>query len=83
MLQLKSKAIPLHAMDTFGGKGGIAPTHSQPRYQMRLSGQRHAPVELNLREKDPPVPIVQEARWAPEPVWTQRLEEKLFRLCRG
>jgi hypothetical protein len=26
--------------------------------------------------KDPPVPIVQEARWAPEPVWTQRLEEK-------
>jgi hypothetical protein len=26
--------------------------------------------------KGPPVPIVQEARWAPEPVWTQRLEEK-------
>jgi hypothetical protein len=26
----------------------------------------------------PPVPIVQEAGWAPEPVWTQRLEEKLF-----
>jgi hypothetical protein len=25
--------------------------------------------------KGPPVPIVQEARWAPEPVWTQRLEE--------
>jgi hypothetical protein len=24
----------------------------------------------------PPVPIVQEAGWAPEPVWTQRLEEK-------
>jgi hypothetical protein len=23
-----------------------------------------------------PVPIVQEAGWAPEPVWTQRLEEK-------
>jgi hypothetical protein len=27
-------------------------------------------------EKEPPVPIVQEAGWAPEPVWTQRLEEK-------
>jgi hypothetical protein len=27
--------------------------------------------------------IVQEAEWAPEPVWTQRLEEKSFRLCRG
>jgi hypothetical protein len=26
--------------------------------------------------KVPPVPIVQEAGWAPEPVWTQRLEEK-------
>jgi hypothetical protein len=26
--------------------------------------------------KGPPAPIVQEARWAPEPVWTQRLEEK-------
>jgi hypothetical protein len=28
--------------------------------------------------KGPPVPIVQEAGWAPEPVWTQRLEEKTF-----
>jgi hypothetical protein len=26
--------------------------------------------------KRPPVPIGQEARWAPEPVWTQMLEEK-------
>jgi hypothetical protein len=26
----------------------------------------------------PPVPIVQEAGWAPEPVWTQRLQEKSF-----
>jgi hypothetical protein len=25
--------------------------------------------------KGPPVPTVQEAGWAPEPVWTQRLEE--------
>jgi len=33
--------------------------------------------------KGPTVPIVQEAGWAPEPVWTQRLEEKSFRLCRG
>jgi hypothetical protein len=29
------------------------------------------------------VPIVQETAWAPKPVWTQRLEEKSFRLCRG
>jgi hypothetical protein len=26
--------------------------------------------------KEPPVPIGQEARWASEPVWTQKLEEK-------
>jgi hypothetical protein len=33
--------------------------------------------------KGPPVPIVQETGWAPEPVWTQRLEDKSFRICRG
>jgi hypothetical protein len=32
--------------------------------------------------KRPPVPILQEAGWAPEAVWTQRLEGKSFRLCR-
>jgi hypothetical protein len=32
--------------------------------------------------KGPMVPIVQEAGWAPNPVWTQRLEEKFFRFCR-
>jgi hypothetical protein len=44
---------------------------------MRVSGHLHAPG------KGPAVPIVQEAGWAPEPVWTQRLEVKYFRLCRG
>jgi hypothetical protein len=33
--------------------------------------------------RGPPVPIVQEAGWTPESVWTQRLEEKSLRLCRG
>jgi hypothetical protein len=28
--------------------------------------------------KGPPVPIGQEAGWAPEPVWTQRIDEKSF-----
>jgi hypothetical protein len=28
--------------------------------------------------KGPPVSTVQEAGWAPEPVWTQRIEEKSF-----
>jgi hypothetical protein len=28
--------------------------------------------------KGPPVSFVQEVGWAPEPVWTQRLEEKIL-----
>jgi hypothetical protein len=28
----KSKAVPLHAMEAPGGRGGIAPTHSWPRH---------------------------------------------------
>jgi hypothetical protein len=45
---------------------------------MGVSGQRHAPAALLPPVKGPPVPIVQEAGWASEPVWTQRLEEKSF-----
>jgi hypothetical protein len=45
-----------------------------------LSGQRHAPAALYLRERTL-VPTVQDSAWVPEPVWTQRLEEKSFRLC--
>jgi hypothetical protein len=33
--------------------------------------------------KGPPVPIVQEDGWAPEPVWTQRLEDNSFGLFPG
>jgi hypothetical protein len=28
----KDKAVPLHAMEALGGRGGIAPTHSRPRH---------------------------------------------------
>jgi hypothetical protein len=45
---------------------------------MGVSGQRHAPAALLPPGKGPPVRIVQEAGWVPEPVWTQRLEEKSF-----
>jgi hypothetical protein len=38
---------------------------------MGVSDQHHAPAALYS-----PVPTVQEAAWVPEPVWTQRLEEK-------
>jgi hypothetical protein len=45
---------------------------------MGVSGQRHAPAALLPPGKGTPVPIGQEAGWAPEPVWTQRLQEKSF-----
>jgi hypothetical protein len=45
---------------------------------MGVSGQRHAPAALLPPGKGPPVPIAQEAGWAPEPVWTQGLEENSF-----
>ena len=35
-----------------------------------MSGQQHAPAALYPREKDQ-VPILQEAGWAPGPVWTR------------
>jgi hypothetical protein len=65
-------------MEALGGRGGIDPTHSRPRHWMGVSGQRQAPAALLPPGKGPPVPIVQEAGWAPEPVWTQRPEEKSF-----
>jgi hypothetical protein len=43
-----------------------------------VSGQRHAPAALLPPGKGPPVLTGQEAGWAPEPVWTQRIEEKSF-----
>jgi hypothetical protein len=45
---------------------------------MVVSGQHHATDALYPRGKDPTVPIVQETGWAPEPVWTQRLEENIL-----
>jgi hypothetical protein len=45
---------------------------------MGVNGQRHALAALYPPGKGLRVPIVQEAGRAPEPVWTQRLEEKSF-----
>jgi hypothetical protein len=49
---------------------------------MGVSGQRHAPAALLPPGKGPPVPIGQEAGWAPEPVWTQD-RGKIHCSCRG
>jgi hypothetical protein len=42
-----------------------------------VSGQLHAQAALSPG-KEPPVPIGQEAGWAPEPVWTTWIGEKSF-----
>jgi hypothetical protein len=44
---------------------------------MGVSGQRHAPAALLPPGKGPPVPIVQEAGWAPEPM---NFKQTLFKL---
>jgi hypothetical protein len=58
-------------MEALGGRGGIAPNHflTSPLDGGEWSASRPGRAL-------PPVPIVQEAGWAPEPIWTQRLEEK-------
>jgi hypothetical protein len=57
-MPIKGKAVPLHAMEGLGRRGGIAPTHSRPRHLIGVSGQRHAPDALLPPGKGPPVPIV-------------------------
>jgi hypothetical protein len=80
--KFKAKADPLHATTALGGIGSVARTHILDlgtRWGEWLAsrlGRALAPG------KGPPEPILQEAGLTPEPVWTQRLQEKSFRLCR-
>jgi hypothetical protein len=79
----KAKAIPLHATEALGGERRYS-SYSFPTSALdggEWSASR--PGRALAPGIGPPVPIVQEAGRAPEPVWTQRLEEKFFRLCRG
>jgi hypothetical protein len=62
-----AKVVPQHTYGGTGGRGCIAPTHSRPQLdgcEWLVSRPGHA---LPLG-KGPPVPIVQEAGWAPEQV---------------
>jgi hypothetical protein len=63
-------------MEALGGRGGIAPTHSRTSALDGGEWSASRPGRALPLGKGPPVPIVQEAGWTPEPVWTQRLEEK-------
>jgi hypothetical protein len=82
-IQGKSKKLSHSTpMEAQGGRGCIAPTHSRPRHRWGEWSASRPGLALPLG-KEPPIPIIQEAGWVPEPVWTQRLEEKSFPLCRG
>jgi len=48
--------------------GKVSPCNRPQGPREEVGGQRHAPAAFTPRID--PVPIVQEAGWAPEPVWT-------------
>jgi hypothetical protein len=62
------KAALLHIMQALSGTSALGGG------EWSVSHRGH----ILLVGKEPPVPIVQEAGWASELVWTQRLEEKSF-----
>lgn len=75
LFQIKLKVVPLHAIDGAWGGGRCSsypflPSALRKRWAVSLT-----PRPRFALGKGPPVPTVQEAGWAPEPVWTQRLEE--------
>jgi hypothetical protein len=78
----KAKAVPIHATKAPGWRG------VQLLLILNLGIRWGWVVSVTHRPriapgKETPVFTVQEAGWAPEPVWTQKLEEKSFRPCRG
>jgi hypothetical protein len=60
------------------GRGGISSYSFTTSALGRGEWSASRPGRALTPGKVPPVPIVQEAGWASEPVWTQRIEEKSF-----
>jgi hypothetical protein len=52
----KGKAVPLHAMEALGGRGGIAPTNSRPRHYGWVVSVTPRP-RFYPRGKDPRYPL--------------------------
>jgi hypothetical protein len=67
------KGVPLHAIKAHGGKrryssySYLTSALDGGEWSVSRAGRALPP------RKGSPVPIVQEAGWAPEPVWTQGL----------
>jgi hypothetical protein len=89
---LLSYYITIEKIDKSKSKGKLSRySHAGAKEQRRYSSYSFTTSALDGDErlasrpgralapgKGPPVPIVQEAGWASEPVWTQRIEEKSF-----
>jgi hypothetical protein len=65
-------------MEALGGRGDISSYSFQTSALDGGEWSASRPDRALPPGKGPPVPIGQEAGWAPEPAWTQRLEEKSF-----
>jgi hypothetical protein len=81
-IDIKSKAVPLHAMEALVGRGDIAPTHSRPRHYMGWV------VSVTPRPRftsggRTPVPIVQAAGWGPRAGLDTEVRGQILCLCRG
>jgi hypothetical protein len=70
----KGKVVPLHAVDGAWGKRRYSSYCFLTSAQEGGEWSASRPGRALPPGKEPPVPIVQEAGWDPEPVWTQRLE---------
>jgi hypothetical protein len=68
-----AKAVPLHTMEIRYSSYSFSTSALDGREWLASR-----PGRALALGKGPTVPIVQEAGLAPEPVWTQRLEEKSF-----
>jgi hypothetical protein len=79
----KAKAVPLHAMEALEGERRYSSYSFSTSALAGGEWSASRPGHALAPGRGPPAPIVQEAGWAPEPVWTHRLEEKSFRLCWG
>jgi hypothetical protein len=76
------KAVPLHAIQVFAGEkyssySFLTSALNEGEWSESRPGCALVPGKGHL------VPTGQEAGWAPEPVLTQRLEEKSLCLCQG
>jgi hypothetical protein len=73
---IMGKAVAQHAYGGVGAEEVFQLIHSLGTRGDEWSASR--PGRDLSPGKGRPVPIVQETGWAPEPVWTQTLEEKSF-----